>query len=88
MATVRYDAVAKAGTYMKDGEEKTRWHVMGRCIQNDQGQLSVKIDSTPIGWDGWISLMEPKPKDKNQGAGTAPRNQGAGSSPMDDDIPF
>ena len=60
---------------------------MGVCFQSDQGHLSIKIDSLPLNWDGWISLFEPKPKEA--GAGNKPTNSGAGIGGIpDDDIPF
>ena len=88
MAVVRYEVKAKNGTYKdRNGEEKARWHNMGVCFQSDQGHLSIKIDSLPLNWDGWISLFEPKPKEA--GAGNKPTNSGAGIGGIpDDDIPF
>lgn len=89
MAVVRYEVKAKNGTYKdRNGEEKARWHNMGVCFQSDQGHLSLKIDSIPVNWDGWISLFEPKPKENenkrlNTGAGIAGSN-----GIQDDDIPF
>ena len=85
MATIRYEVKAKNGSYKdRNGEEKVRWHHMGVCFQNDKGQLSMKIDSIPLNWDGWVSLFEPKPKDdKVTASAPAPQNTIA-----DDDIPF
>jgi hypothetical protein len=85
MATIRYEVKAKNGSYKdRNGEEKVRWHHMGVCFQNDKGQLSLKIDSLPLNWDGWVSLFEPKPKDGQQAsAPSAPAN-----TITDDDIPF
>jgi len=81
MATVRYEVFTKNGTYKDNtGAEKNRWFKMGVCFQNDKGQLSIKIDGTPVGWDGWMSLMEPKPKDGSKPAVSV--------SNIDDDIPF
>jgi hypothetical protein len=86
MATVRYEAFTKNGTYKdSNGQEKNRWFRMGVCFQNDKGQLSIKVDGVPVNWDGWISLMEPKPKD---GAKPAPAPAQADSGIADDDIPF
>ena len=84
MATIRYELKAKNGTYKdRNGEEKTRWHHMGVCFQNDKGQLSLKIDSLPLNWDGWVSLFEPKPKD-----GAQPQQPAMTIEQMSDDIPF
>ena len=65
-AVVRYEVKAKNGTYKdRNGEEKARWHNMGVCFQSDQGHLSIKIDSLPLNWDGWVSLLfVPKTEDK------------------------
>lgn len=84
MAIIRYEVKAKNGTYKNaQGEEKVRWHHMGVCFQNDKGQLSLKIDSLPLNWDGWVSLFEPKPKD-----GSAPAPVAHANTIQDDDIPF
>ena len=82
MAKIKYTVAAKMGTYMKDGEEKARWHTMGNCFENDKGQLSIKIDSIPVNFDGWISLFAPK--DKAQGGNQTQGNADA----LLDDIPF
>jgi hypothetical protein len=78
MAVVKYDVVAKNGTYKdRNGDEKTRWLKMGVCFESEKG-LSIKIDSMPIAFDGWMSLMTPKPK---EGAPST-------ANSIDDDIPF
>jgi len=78
MAVVKYDVVAKNGTYKdRNGDEKTRWLKMGVCFESEKG-LSIKIDSMPIAFDGWMSLMTPKPKE-----GATPT-----ANSIDDDIPF
>lgn len=82
MAKIKYTVAAKNGSYQKDGEEKTRWHIMGNCFENDKGQLSIKIDSMPINFDGWISLFTPK--DKTQSGNQTQGNADA----LSDDIPF
>jgi hypothetical protein len=50
---------------------------MGVCFESEKG-LSIKIDSMPIAFDGWMSLMTPKPKE-----GATPT-----ANSIDDDIPF
>lgn len=86
MAVLKYEVKTKNGTYKdRNGEEKTKWHQMGVCFENDKGQLSIKIDSIPVGFDGWVSLFEPKPKEAGA-VRSAP--SGAGNSIQDDDIPF
>jgi len=58
---------------------------MGNCFETEKG-LSIKIDSTPVGWDGWISLFEPRPKDnfKEAGSSDVPRPL----QEIAEDIPF
>lgn len=57
---VKYEVTAKAGTYTnKDGEEKNRYHKLGVVIDTKNG-LALKVESLPIGWDGWAYLNEPK----------------------------
>ena len=81
MAVLKYEVKTKNGTYKdRNGEEKTKWHQMGVCFQNDKGQLSIKIDSIPVGFDGWVSLFEPKPREGAQAPGQ--------SQTISDDIPF
>jgi len=81
MAVLKYEVKTKNGTYKdRNGEEKTKWHQMGVCFENDKGQLSIKIDSIPVGFDGWVSLFEPKPK---EGA-----VQTRSLQQLEEDIPF
>ena len=82
MAVLKYEVKTKNGTYKdRNGEEKTKWHQMGVCFENDKGQLSIKIDSIPVGFDGWVSLFEPKPKENVQ-------NITQNTAQISDDIPF
>lgn len=58
---VLYKVSAKTGTYTtKDGQEKTRYQEIGVVIQGKTG-LMLKVESLPVGWDGWAYLNEPKP---------------------------
>ena len=86
MATIKFEAIAKVGTY-KDGNgaEKTRFHKCGVVFESAKG-LSLKLDSIPVGFDGWLSLREPRPKDSPR---TAPQTTApAASADPNDDIPF
>ena len=50
VATLR----AKAGTYIKDGEEKARYLTVGSVIESPRGR-AYKLDSIPVvGFDGWL----------------------------------
>ena len=54
VATVRYTD--------KTGAEKKRYVNCGAAFDSDKG-INLKIDNLPVGWDGWLSLYDPKPKD-------------------------
>jgi len=57
MAKVRYEVVVK-----REGKEgKVFWNKIGVVLQTEKG-FSLKLESVPVGWDGWASLFEPKPK--------------------------
>lgn len=58
MAKVRYEVVTKREG--KDG--KVFWNKIGVVLQSDKG-FSLKLESVPVGWDGWASLFEPKAKE-------------------------
>ena len=51
---------------------------MGSVIQTKNGRMTLKIESIPVGWDGWASLMEPKQDEPKKS-----RQPGD-----DDDLPF
>ena len=58
-----YDLVATVGTY-KDaaGNEKKKYAQCGAVFQQEDGRMSAKIETLPVGgeWSGWLSFMEPK----------------------------
>lgn len=85
MATVKYDAMAKGGTYTnRDGDEKTRWIKCGVVFEGTNGGLSLKLEAMPVPFDGWISFFEPKPRDEKPAAKPAAMSrQGA----WEDDLP-
>jgi hypothetical protein len=58
-----FDLVATVGTYKaSDGTEKKRYAQCGAVFQQDDGRMSCKIETLPVGgeWSGWLSFMEPK----------------------------
>lgn len=78
---LKYEAKCKSGTYTnRNGEEKTNWVKIGAVFETNNG-LSMKIDSIPVVWDGWVSFFEPKPKEE---AASKP----ASNSIEDDAVPF
>jgi hypothetical protein len=104
MARRVYDAVATVGTYKNHaGEEKKRFVKIGTVFENDQGQMSLKLDSIPVGqdWSGWANFYEPKdePAQRPQPQRQAPQAQRTSPQSItkeefdamddgDDDIPF
>lgn len=59
----KYDVVAIVGKYTdKNGAEKNRYVNMGAVIEGKRGDM-LKIESIPVGWDGWAYLNEPKERD-------------------------
>ena len=85
---IKYDVITKNGSYKdKNGEEKTRWLKVGVCMDTKQGGLACKIESIPVGFDGWLSMAEPKQKDNFTPRGN---DEMPKASPSDDlsDIPF
>jgi hypothetical protein len=97
MATrVVKEIVAITGKY-KDGagKEKNRYAKIGVVMEKDDGARMIKLESIPVGWDGWAYLNDPK---DNTGSGASQRpaqQQAAGQSrgasgfdDFEDDIPF
>jgi hypothetical protein len=81
---IRYDAIAKNGTYTKDGVEKNKWVKVGVVVDTKNGGLALKIEQLPVPFDGWLQLAEPKAKEQ---APTQEYAQSQSQSP-NDDIPF
>ena len=85
MATI-YEVTVKAGTYMKDGQEKVRYQRIGDVIETKKGPM-LKLHSIPLmenGWSGWCYLFVPKADDQ-KGVPTKQSNDGF---PDDEDVPF
>lgn len=79
MATIKYDVV----TLRTDEKTGKKYYTnIGRVLQTDKG-FSLKLDSVPIGWDGWAALYTPKPKETLQEKTSTQALQ-----EMDDDLPF
>ena len=81
MSKIKFDVVVGRNYKGAGGDERVSWTNIGRVIANKDGQgFSLKIDAVPVGWDGWASLFEPKPKE----AGNKPPAQERDP----DEIPF
>lgn len=82
----KYDVVYGRRWTDKSGAEKTHWINCGAIIKTEKG-YSLKLETIPVGFDGWFALFEPKPKDE-----PAQKSGFRDSPPPDDDfgdsIPF
>lgn len=79
---------AKAGTYMKDGEEKTRYITVGSVIESPKGRF-YKLDSIPaVEFDGWLyeSSLEDAPR--REAPAASPKRAAQMPANFDEDIPF
>jgi len=84
MATI-YEVTVRAGTYMKDGQEKVRYQRIGDVIETKKGPM-LKLHSIPLmenGWSGWCYLFAPKADDQK----SVPAKQSNDGFP-DDDLNF
>lgn len=90
---------ASNGEYKKDGEIKKRWNRIGTMFKDDDGRVSIKIDTIPVGpdWSGWISAfpMDDRQEDSRPERASEPtttRNvherHGGGDAEDGEDIPF
>lgn len=96
--------MATVGKYNdRDGNEKRRYLNVGAVFENDQGQLSLKIEAVPVGqdWNGWVSFYAPKDakgdkpansrsasSDDYRKASGGGAGQGGTFNDFDDDTPF
>jgi hypothetical protein len=78
------------------GTEKKKYHNVGVIMSTKNGDM-LKLETLPIGWDGWAYLNDPKEREDKPPARPAqqarqPQRAPAGPPPADnftdDDIPF
>jgi hypothetical protein len=89
MAKKTHDAVYVERYNDRDGNEKKRYQNIGSAFTRDDGSMSIKLDSVPVGFTGWISLYVPK--DRQESARPAPSRPSAPPSDGFDEsseIPF
>ena len=88
MAKKAYDAVATVGEYTdREGNKKKRYMNVGTVFQNDEGQLSMKLDAIPISkeWSGFINFYPPKERTVD----STPASRRSQQSAQDDgDFPY
>jgi len=88
MATKKFDAAVSTGEYTAaDGTTKKRWMNVGVVFENDNGQLSLKLETVPVGpgWSGWISFFTPKDKPMPE---MNKHSEAKANAYVEDDIPF
>lgn len=83
---VIYKVAAITGKYTdNDGNEKNRYADLGVVVETKNGPM-LKLESVPVGWDGWAYLNEPK---EAQGVRKPQRpSKPAVDDFQDDDLPF
>jgi hypothetical protein len=65
---------------------KAQYNKVGVAFTDDDGRISIKLDSIPIaggGWAGWLNIFPPNEKDSRPKA-----KDGGPPFEGDDDIPF
>lgn len=93
-AQYTHDVVATVGSYRdREGNEKKRFVNIGKCFTQENGRMSIKLDTIPVGpeWSGWLSLYEKKEDRGGSGERSpAARQPAHHPSRMEDmpDIPF
>lgn len=86
--SVKYEVTAITGKYTdREGNEKNRYAKLGVVIDSRNGPM-LKLESVPIGWDGWAYLNEPKPREDRQSRRQESKPEQTGGFEDDSDIPF
>lgn len=61
---LNFELFARGEAYKdKNGDDKNYWIKCGVVIDNKSGGQSIKLESLPVNFDGWLVMKEPKPKD-------------------------
>lgn len=88
MSKKKYEVVAVTGKYTdREGNEKSRYVNIGVILETKNGHM-LKLESVPVGWDGWAYLNEPRERDERQARSERPARSQRQSAPdggMDDD---
>jgi hypothetical protein len=53
-----YNLLSKTSGRTKQGESIKKWFKIGIAGYNTDGKLCMKLDSIPVGFDGWIYLAD------------------------------
>lgn len=69
---IKYELIANGGSYTnKEGVEKKRWLKCGIVMETERG-LSMKLETVPVNFDGWMILSEPREKPTHGGDDAVP----------------
>lgn len=83
-----HDLKAIVGEYTnKAGETKKRYITIGAVLENEKG-MSIKIESIPVGWNGWAGAYIPQEKTQDAQSGNNQTQNGNAIAGMLEDISF
>lgn len=83
----KFDVVVTQRYQDRDGNEQKKYVNIGAVIETRNG-LSLKLESVPVGWDGWAGLYEPKPKEGQQRQSARGQSRQPSGGDDFDDGPF
>lgn len=77
--------VAVTGTYKdQSGADKKRYTNIGSLFERPDGSMCFKLESVPVGWDGWANMYEMDEQKKPADGGSSPATR----DDLDSDVPF
>ena len=92
MTRPTHDVCASMGEYTaRDGSKKKRYVKVGTLFRYEDGGLSLKMDTVPVGpgWSGWLTFFEIKGREEvSEPATTQRKSTPTPDTGEDDDIPF
>jgi hypothetical protein len=88
---IKYWLVAGGEKYVgNDGKERRKDIYCGVIVDNQYGGISVKLESLPVDFDGWLNTRDKKPGSNNK-ENSDNKNEAAPPANFDDmesDVPF
>lgn len=86
----RFDLVAGRKYSKRDGTEATHWINCGEAVEWDDGSITIKQRTVPVGnwFDGTLRLFERKERDQRQAQTQRAPAQRQTDGFEDDSIPF
>lgn len=74
--------VATVGEYTnKNGETKKNYVNIGTLFERPDGSQTVKLESIPLGWNGWASFYDIEEKQSQA-------RQAVAAPELNDEVPF